>query len=318
MSRCGVLALTFGSLSLVLVACGDPFTAVVMKDAGAGAPSDVTDGGAKSFAGSSEVLTRSEGGDTSELVEPTSGGDPSVLDSGGAPSSAGGAPDGGGALRCPDLEGEKLVLVDGYCIDENEVTAAHYQAFVDGAPALDAQPLECASNVSFANGCKYTDPTKQPARCMDWCDARAYCESVGKQLCGSTQGGAMAYDAPGDSTDDQWYSACSHVGERAYPYGDEYDATACWGGDHATMGAMTVKSANGCEGGFDGVFDLSGGMAEWVDSCNAKKGMTDACRIRGGSSSGSAEQLRCDRVDATARNTSSSYIGFRCCAAAIQ
>jgi formylglycine-generating enzyme required for sulfatase activity len=80
------------------------------------------------------------------------------------------------------------------------------------------------------------------------------------------------------------------------------------------MGSAGVKSASGCVGGYDGVFDMSGGVAEWVDSCNGAKGMTDACHIRGGSYSATSEQLRCDWQSASARNTSSNFIGFRCCA----
>jgi formylglycine-generating enzyme len=86
------------------------------------------------------------------------------------------------------------------------------------------------------------------------------------------------------------------------------------GADRPAAFALTVKSADNCVGGFAGLFDMSGGMAEWVDSCIGEDGMADACRIRGGSISGTAEQLRCDWQDATARSTSSSYIGFRCCA----
>jgi formylglycine-generating enzyme required for sulfatase activity len=156
-------------------------------------------------------------------------------------------------------------------------------------------------------------------RCVDWCDAHAYCQSVGKRLCGANSAAApgMPYDAPVAALDNQWYSACSHGGEVVYPYGDAYNATACWGADRPPTGAPTVKSAPGCVGGYQGLWDMSGGLAEWVDSCNAEKGMGDACHIRGGSFSGTAEQLRCDWQSGTPRNTTSNYIGFRCCAAAL-
>lgn len=259
---------------------------------------------------------RAEGGEGSSWSSEASAGEPAVLDVAGAPGAGGGAPDTE-TLRCPELPGEKLVLAGEHCVDENEVTAAHYQEFVDGEPSLEAQPLECVGNLSFTNGCKFTDPAKQPVRCVDWCDARAYCASVGKRLCGAIDGGPTPYDAPPDSSEAQWYAACSHGGERAYPYGDDYDAQACWGAERPAAGAMTVKSASGCVGGYDGLFDMSGGMAEWVDSCSAAAGMSDSCRIRGGSSSATSEQLRCDRHDATPRNTTSNYIGFRCCADAV-
>ncbi|HVY30014.1 MAG TPA: SUMF1/EgtB/PvdO family nonheme iron enzyme [Polyangiaceae bacterium] len=254
------------------------------------------------------------GGESS--VEAT-GGAASSESLAGAPTEAGApAVVAGGGGKCPDLGGEKLVQADGFCIDESEVTFAHYQAFVDSHPSVASQPAVCAGNTTFANGCKATEPAKQPARCVDWCDARAYCQSVGKHLCGSTgsASGALPYDAAVISTDNQWYAACSHAGERTYPYGDSYDTSACWSADRPPVGNLIVKSASGCVGGYEGLWDMSGGLAEWIDSCNGEKGMADACHIRGGSFSGSSAELRCDWESGAARDTSSNYIGFRCCA----
>lgn len=302
------LFVRFAALATVLSACSAPFVGVApSEDSAAGETFDDVDPSGGVLVG---------GGRPGGVIKPTLGGG----DGGAAPS---GGDDGGVSAgqpstiepsECPELGGEKLARAGGFCIDENEVTVAHYRAFLDAAPWVLDQPAACAGNATFANNCKFTSPEKEPQRCVDWCDARAYCASVGKRLCGSTEGGAMPFDAGGDSDEDQWYGACSHAGSLAYPYGAEYDGAACWGGDHPGTSALTVKSASGCVGGYEGVWDMSGGLAEWVDSCNAEKGPTDACRIRGGSSSGTAEQLRCDAVTATARSTSSSYIGFRCCA----
>lgn len=308
----------------IVVACGgQPFTAGPSDEAAAGA--DDTSGsraGALGLGGRPIVNKPTSGGTTASTV----GGEANVEATGGASTSegSGGEPDvaaGGAATlvgsgKCPELAGEKLVQGDGFCIDENEVTAAHYQAFVDSHPILATQPLACAGNTTFANGCKASEPEKQPARCVDWCDAHAYCASVGKHLCGSGQSasGAMPYDAAVTSTDNQWYAACSHGGDHLYPYGDSYDKSACWSADRPPAGSLTVKSASGCVGGYEGLWDMSGGLAEWVDSCNGEKGMADACHIRGGSFSGSSAELRCDWQSGAARDTSSNYIGFRCCA----
>jgi formylglycine-generating enzyme len=307
-------SLRFGALVALLsaAACGEPFIGVapsVLSDAG-GAASVVevepTGGAPMGGEAPEPPLEATLGGAQNEAQggAPTDGGEPSV--SAGRPST--------GERKCPSLAGEKLALAGSFCIDENEVTVAHYRAFLDSSPSVLEQPPACAANVTFANNCKFTSAEKEPQRCVDWCDARAYCTSVGKRLCGSAEGGAMAFDAVGDASQDQWYDACSHAGEVAYPYGSEYDGAACWGADRPGVGALTVRSASGCVGGYEGVWDMSGGLAEWVDSCDAESGPTDACRIRGGSSSGAPEQLRCDAVTATARGTSSSYIGFRCCA----
>jgi hypothetical protein len=286
-------------------ACGAPFVGVAQGEGSAAASSGEAASGAALV----------NGGKPGIVIKPTHAG------SGGAAAGAlgeGGAADGGEPIvapphGCPSLGGGRLVQAEGFCVDESEVTVAQYRAFLDSGPSVLDQPAACATNTTFANNCKFTSPEKEPQRCADWCDARAYCASVGKRLCGSTEGGALRFDAPGASAQDQWYAACSRGGERAYPYGTEYDGSACRGADNPGSGALTVMSASACVGGYDGVWDMSGSLAEWVDSCSAEKGPTDACRIRGGSSSGSAEELRCDAVTATARNTSSSYIGFRCC-----
>lgn len=316
MSR-GVLFFWACAPVALVLACGQPFSATSDESAaGAGDVSDGARGGAPGLGGHGVVSKPLTGGSASlggdDAVD-TGGAFADVMDGAGAPA-AGAAPVVVGANGCPELGGEKLVLANGFCIDENEVTSAHYQAFVDSHPSVALQPVQCASNTTFANNCKATEPEKQPQRCADWCDARAYCASVGKRLCGSTEsGGSMPYDAPVISTDNQWYSACSHVGEVAYPYGNDYDSAACWGADRPPVGALTVKSASGCVGGYAGLWDMSGGLAEWVDSCNGNA-VGAACHIRGGSFSGTSEQLRCDWESAAPRDTSSNYIGFRCCA----
>ena len=61
---------------------------------------------------------------------------------------------------------------------------------------------------------------------------------------------------------------------------------------------------------FDGVYDLIGGVGEWIDACAPDSGTTpagDSCRTRGTSPSEPCTAARVMRRDSTA--------GFRCCAA---
>ncbi len=305
-------------VALTLCACSPPFT-LASEELSAGAAGGAPNGVGVSVGGSDQVGAASAPSEQGGAAG--SAGEQSV-EAGGAPDvvievpGASGAPGGevSSALRCPELGGERLVLAGDFCIDEVEVTALHYQAFVDDNPSPSAQIASCADNATFANHCKSSDPSKEPVRCVDWCDARAYCASVGKRLCGATSGGSLSYDAPAAARDSQWYSACSHAGTATYPYGDSYDDAACWGADKPLEGTLTVKSASGCTGGYAGLFDMSGGLAEWVDSCNADRGMSDACHIRGGAYTATADQLRCDWQSGAPRQTISNYIGFRCCA----
>jgi formylglycine-generating enzyme required for sulfatase activity len=63
------------------------------------------------------------------------------------------------------------------------------------------------------------------------------------------------------------------------------------------------------------VYDLSGNVWEWEDSCNNYAGSGDYCRLRGGSCNYYDEYLRCAYGDSDTRALDySAYVGFRCCA----
>ena len=71
-------------------------------------------------------------------------------------------------------------------------------------------------------------------------------------------------------------------------------------------------------GGSASLFDMSGNVAEWENSCNATTGAGDVCAVRGGSfdSPNAAQSLTCAisaAQVAVTRNTQAGDIGFRCC-----
>jgi hypothetical protein len=60
----------------------------------------------------------------------------------------------------------------------------------------------------------------------------------------------------------------------------------------------------------DAVYDLSGNLAEWEDSCD----VGGACRVRGGShTSTRSGDLGCAADERQPKTTRSDEIGFRCC-----
>ena len=100
-----------------------------------------------------------------------------------------------------------------------------------------------------------------------------------------------------------------------YPYGASYDPTACNGVDYGSGAALPVKQASKCEGAWPGVFDMSGNVWEWEDSCQAQTGASDQCHLRGGSYwYNGATDLRCDTANANDRSAANDIYGFRCCA----
>jgi hypothetical protein len=260
---------------------------------------------------------------------------------GGAGAGAGGGGAGGaaGSPGCP-LMGAEMANVPiptgapgnpgTYCVDRTEVTAEQYAAWVATNPSTAGQPASCSWNNSFApqasagttnceNLALYYDPGGHPLRpvvCVDWCDAFAYCKSVGKRLCGAFGGGSVAPGALANSKSDEWFDACSADGTKAYPYGATYDGARCVGLDYGSVASIDVGTAVNCVGGYPALHDMSGNVAEWEDGCSASIGSNDPCPIRGGyfnSSDLPSNSAACNAAPTTPRSRLSRQIGFRCC-----
>jgi formylglycine-generating enzyme required for sulfatase activity len=211
-------------------------------------------------------------------------------------------------------------LPEGYCIDSTEVTRAQYAAWLatNPNPSSPAQILECASNNSYAPGCDWPyDGTRSdyPVVCVDWCDAYACCQAVGKRLCGKIGGGANAWGDSANASLSQWYNACvSNEADSTYPYGDTYEPHFCNGEDHGVRVPVAVQSMPFCQSpvpGYEGVYDLSGNVLEWEDSCDG-----GSCRLRGGyylGGAGFGDRLSCGAGNGASRNYVNPSIGFRCC-----
>ena len=153
-----------------------------------------------------------------------------------------------------------------------------------------------------------------PVGFVDWCDAYAYCAWAGKRLCGKIGGGATDYLQFANAGESQWMHACSAGGTRTFPYGDVYDGEACNGSDYpSATPTIEAGSESACEGGYPGLFDLSGNVREWEDACTGTLGATDPCRIRGGAFDDEEESAACDEDYYAGRQIRAGSIGFRCC-----
>jgi formylglycine-generating enzyme required for sulfatase activity len=254
----------------------------------------------------------------------------------GGTGPGGGAPDGCVAPPaatsddpCADQMGSLMVRVPAeegpvYCVDATEVSNAQYAAFLASTPMTDGQEPQCTWNMDFtpldwmgADGIE-----DRPVAGVDWCDAFAYCAFVGKRLCGKVGGGPAAYGTAADEVNEQWYRACSAgSGTRPYPYGATYQAMACNGADADSGGVVGVGSAVDCEGGYCGIFDMAGNVAEWVDICDETTGAADKCYALGGAFEGPGlgqDSTSCLAAEdfpngGVTRDTQLPTIGFRCC-----
>jgi len=227
---------------------------------------------------------------------------------------------------------KSVKVTGGYAMDATEVTRGQYMAWLALSPPTSSLPGRCSWNDSYAPGAgtacqSASDPSKPnvPVNCVDWCDAKAYCEYVGKHLCGRIGGGAvpMEQDQLADPSLSAWYNACSSGGLYDYPYGDEWVEGACNVGSPQDATTLPVESFDTCTSavpGFEGVYQLVGNVAEWEDACDdshvAPLAAQDKCAVRGGYWASEPLTATCSRAIWVARSPNTSdgrMVGFRCC-----
>ncbi len=270
------------------------------------------------------------------LDDLTRGADAAAADATSADAAADAVADAGDAGACVSLHGPAMVWVPtgggGFCIDSTEVTTTDYAAFLDAVSkgATVATPssgvcgwnASCAPSITGACTTDTTDPVAHPNRpvaCVDWCDAYAYCAWAGKRMCGAVDGGVLAF-ANVISPANQTYVACSANGTQAYPYGSSYVKGNCntkdLYGDAGNNAVADVKGFPLCVGAFPGIYDISGNVEEWLDSCDEKSegGANDDCHESGDCFDYVATgPARCDNNDYDSRSVRYPDVGIRCC-----
>lgn len=160
---------------------------------------------------------------------------------------------------------------------------------------------------------------RKPMRCVDFCEAEAFCRFAGKRICYDP--GGLGVQGP-RGFPQEWQLACTNGLTTRYPWGNpEADvcnvgqsATECIGAS-ATCGPLAVGQEAECVNE-RGIVDLTGNVAEWVFSCNFpdsdEPDQPSGCLARGG---GYDEPLEtCQRELIIANDTRTPSLGFRCCA----
>lgn len=316
-----VIALVSLCLAGALAACGDDSE----SNANGGGGSGGVDSGTGGSSGSAGASGSPSGGSAGAEAGADSG-------AGGASGSAGSPSDAsvtdapsdveaGCVSPCSGLGNPAMIEVPvagscPFCIDSTEVTNAQYAGFLAAKGSdTSGQPTQCAANTSFTpdGGWPATGKDDFPVTFVDWCDAYAYCAWAGKRLCGKIGGGPNAMNDFVDAQSSQWHSACSKGGTQSMPYGTFYVPSNCNGYASGLGTTVAVASKPDCVGGYPGIFDMSGNVAEWEDSCLADT-PNATCRLRGGHWNSTGQDLSCGVNSSTPRNDSGPNVGFRCCA----
>lgn len=216
-----------------------------------------------------------------------------------------------------------------YCVDATEVTNGAYKKFLAAAepPEAGAQIAPCEPwNTTYESpSWTGTELDDHPVGSLDWCDAYAYCKWAGKRLCAAVGGGPLDFNNGFGTAASEWWLACTRGGTRVYPYGSTYDPQACVGLDYDAgpqTPPLAVGAASGCQGGYTGLFDMSGNVSEFLDSCSTTPNPScgtsgpecDLCMLVGGGLHDGQSRLVCSYENTVNRNSHYDDNGFRCCA----
>lgn len=226
------------------------------------------------------------------------------------------APEGGcrgtcGTADCGSCPTTPRVMAGGVTIDATEVTRGAYAAWLALNPNPETLGEVCASVAEGGSldrahylypdaDCSPTEEVCQgecdthPQVCITPCGAEAYCNWAGGSLCES------------------WIDACTGPGGGPYPYGAAYEDGRC-NIDLEAGSTVPVGSMSTCEGGYPGLFDMSGNVSEITGSCSLG-GTSANCSARGGSYRGNDPSLaQCSSGDIVGMGDKKPWFGFRCC-----
>jgi formylglycine-generating enzyme required for sulfatase activity len=193
-----------------------------------------------------------------------------------------------------NAHGSNECLLEGFEDWDN-----HYQCYSEGALG---SYVTRASDGTWEVVAGYE---QYPAAWVTYVGARLACEQWGKRLCSF----------------EEWAQACEGPDGNLYPYGDTYEpftCNACSSSETSDCTSYPKTDAVGgfpdCEGGYPGLFDMSGNVEEWAMDYRHYSRNT-AYSVMGGDSGADSTVSQCRNDYTLAGNPYLSYeeLGFRCC-----
>jgi formylglycine-generating enzyme required for sulfatase activity len=138
---------------------------------------------------------------------------------------------------------QHIVYLDGYWIDQTQVTSAQYRRCVDN------EGCEAPASCGWGAG-TYDEESKvdHPVVCVTWEEARTYCAWAGGRL----------------PTEAQWEKAAQGGDGRAYPWGEEFDAGKCNSGESGINEPTPVRLYSPGGDSPYGLADMAGNVWEWM------------------------------------------------------
>lgn len=232
----------------------------------------------------------------------------------------------------------RIDIPDQKCfwVDRTEVTVEQYVRWQNDVPAdgVEWEPTWCAwkgdrtDPISAAGDACVAEffrfdlqpfAPRKPMRCVDFCEAEAFCRWAGKRLCYDSSG--VGVQGPRGNPQ-EWHLTCNNQQSTPYPWGNtagdfcntDQSEDGCLDAT-VTCGPVPVGQEEECSTP-GGVVDLLGNVAEWVFSCNyvdsERPLEPTACLTRGG---GYDDPLRaCDAELNVPSDDRRPALGFRCCA----
>ena len=195
----------------------------------------------------------------------------------------------GGTVTVNDLGTKKVA---SFLLDQTEVTVAAFEQCVNSAAC--SKP-DTGSNCNWGISGK----GKHPINCVDWSQAKAYCDWAETRL----------------PSEEEWQLAAESSRGLRFPWGyeDPSSERVCFDRRHAFKadeGTCEVGT-HGLGDNAQGVKDLSGNVSEWTDSCG---GAGCSVRVfRGGSwDDGHAKSARAEMRFSRDPSYRIHDLGFRC------